>query len=45
MAAADVVKVLFAIVDFVVFWVGVASDGAGLGELVDFFWKNPRIDF
>ena len=31
-------------VGFGVFWVGVASDGAGLGELVDFFWKKPRID-
>lgn len=20
-------------------------DGAGLGELLDFFWKNPRMDF
>lgn len=20
-------------------------DDAGLGELVDFFWKNPRMDF
>lgn len=24
---------------------GVGWDGAGLGELVDFFWKKPRMDF
>lgn len=24
---------------------GVEAVGAGLGELVDFFWKKPRMDF
>jgi hypothetical protein len=28
-----------------VFLTGVGFAGAGLGELVDFFWKKPRMDF
>lgn len=32
-------------VDIGVFFAGVAVDGPGLGELVGFFWKNPRMDF
>jgi hypothetical protein len=28
-----------------VFLTVVGVDGAGLGELVDFFWKKPRMDF
>jgi hypothetical protein len=39
------VKARVASVDVGICWTGVASDGAGLGELVDFFWKKPRIDF
>lgn len=50
MAADGFVKALLASLDVGVFLVGVASagvasDGAGLGELVDFFWKKPRMDF
>ena len=44
MAAEDLVKAFLAIVEVGVFWTGVTSDGAGLGELVVFFWKKPRID-
>jgi hypothetical protein len=28
-----------------VFLAVVGVDGAGLGELVDFFWKKPKMDF
>jgi hypothetical protein len=35
--------VFFIIVGMFLAVVGV--DGAGLGELVDFFWKKPRMDF
>ena len=45
MAVEGLVKAFLTIVEVGVFWTGVASDGAGLGELVDFFWKKPRIDF
>lgn len=44
MAAEGWVKAFVAIVEVGVFWAGVTWDGAGLGELVDFFWKKPRID-
>jgi hypothetical protein len=43
--ADGLVKARFVSVDVGVFATGVESDGAGLGELVDFFWKNPNIDF
>jgi hypothetical protein len=39
------VKVRLASVDVGVCLTVVRSDGAGLGEFVDFFWKKPRIDF
>lgn len=45
MAAEGFVKALEEILEVGVFWTGVTSDGAGLGEFVDFFWKKPRIDF
>jgi hypothetical protein len=44
-AADGLAKARFVSVDVGVFATGVGSDGAGLGELVDFFWKNPNIDF
>lgn len=36
---------LFESVGVGVCFAGVGWDGAGLGELVDFFWKKPRMDF
>lgn len=45
MAADGLLKARLANVDVGVFATGVGSDGAGLGELVDFFWKNPNMDF
>ena len=39
------VKDFFEKVDVGVCFAGVGCDGAGLGELVDFFWKKPRMDF
>jgi hypothetical protein len=45
MEAGGLVKVRLASVDVGVLDAGGGSDGAGLGELVDFFWKNPRMDF
>ena len=38
-------KDFFDNVDVGVCFAGVGCDGAGLGELVDFFWKKPRMDF
>ena len=37
--------IVLANLDVGVLLTGVASDGAGLGELVDFFWKKPKMDF
>jgi hypothetical protein len=45
MDAGDLVKADFDSVDTGVFLTVAGVDGAGLGELVDFFWKKPRIDF
>jgi hypothetical protein len=45
MAADGLLRTRLASANVGVFSTGVASDGAGLGELVDFFWKKPRIDF
>jgi hypothetical protein len=39
------VKAVFDSVDTGVFFDDVAIIGPGLGELLDFFWKKPRIDF
>lgn len=43
--AGGVAKARFPNVDAGVFFAEVGSDGEGLGELVDFFWKKPRMDF
>ena len=45
MDALGLEKALLANVDVGVFCVGVVLDGAGLGELADFFWKKPKMDF
>lgn len=45
MAAAALVKALFVSEEAGVLLAGVGSDGEGVGELVDFFWKKPRMDF
>jgi hypothetical protein len=45
MSAGGLFNALFASLDVGVLLTGVASDGAGLGELVDFFWKKPKMDF
>lgn len=45
MGAGDLLKALLTNEGVDVVFVGVASGGTGLGELVDFFWKNPRMDF
>lgn len=39
------VNSLLVSVEVGVFLTGVASEGEGLGELVDFFWKKPKMDF
>ena len=45
MAVDGLVKARLTSVDVGVCLTDVGSDGAGLGEFVDFFWKKPRIDF
>jgi hypothetical protein len=45
MDAGGRVKAVFDNVETGVFLAVVGVDGAGLGELVDFFWKKPKIDF
>jgi hypothetical protein len=45
MAAGGSLNAFLANFDVGVLLTGVASDGAGLGELVDFFWKKPKMDF
>jgi hypothetical protein len=45
MEAGGLVNAVFDSVETGVFLTVAGVDGAGLGELVDFFWKKPRIDF
>ena len=45
MAARGLLKAGFDRVETGAFLTGVGSDGPGLGELVPFFWKKPKIDF
>jgi hypothetical protein len=45
MDAGGLVKAVFDSVGAGVFLTVVGVAGAGLGELVDFFWKKPKIDF
>jgi hypothetical protein len=45
MDAGGLLKAVLDKVETGVFLIVVGVDGAGLGELVDFFWKKPRIDF
>ena len=45
MDAGGLAKAVLDSVETGVFLTVVGVDGVGLGELVDFFWKKPRIDF
>jgi hypothetical protein len=45
MDAGGLVKALLESVETGVFLTVAGVEGVGLGELVDFFWKNPRMDF
>jgi hypothetical protein len=45
MAARGLLKVGFDWEETSAFLTEVGSDRPGLGELVAFFWKKPRIDF
>ena len=45
MDAGGLVNALLVSVEVGVFLMVVGSDGEGLGELVDFFWKKPKMDF
>jgi hypothetical protein len=45
MDAGALVNAVLDNVETGVFLTVAGVEGAGLGELVDFFWKNPRIDF
>jgi hypothetical protein len=45
MDAGGLVNAVLDNVEMGVFLTVAGVEGAGLGELVDFFWKNPRIDF
>jgi hypothetical protein len=45
MDAGVLANAVFESLETGVFLTVAGVDGAGLGELLDFFWKKPRIDF
>lgn len=45
MDADGLLNIFLDSVEVGVFFTGVGADGTGLGELVDTFWKNPKMDF